>query len=80
VTVSLAPGASATLGGALIERSFADGVAASVVPADSATSARHDDRHASDLARRSDDFSPLPTDLTRCRRAPAAASRGGQPT
>ena len=58
VTVSLAPGASATLGGALIERSFADGVAASVVPADSATSAPHDDRHASDLARRSDNFSP----------------------
>ena len=58
VTVSLAPGASAVFGGALIERSFADGVAASVVPADSATSAPHDDRHASDLARRSDNFSP----------------------
>jgi hypothetical protein len=64
VTVSSAPGASAVFGGALTERSFIDGVAAVAVLADSATSAPHDVRHASDLARRSDNVLPL-FDLSR---------------
>ncbi|HEY6891556.1 MAG TPA: hypothetical protein VI300_27365 [Solirubrobacter sp.] len=56
----VAPGATAAFGGELIDRSFADGAAASEVPADSATTAPHVDRHASDLASRNDNLtSPL---------------------
>src|SRR3954452_5845837 len=55
-TLSFAPGATAVRGGELIDRSFADGVAAWDAAAGRATSA-HADKPASDLASRIDNVS-----------------------
>src|SRR4051794_14463949 len=75
-TFSVAPGASAVRGGELSVRSFAVGfVAAWAEPADNATSAPAADKHASDLATRSDKLTLLRSPL-----APTARCSRGQPT